>query len=264
VTWVKEGRKYDLGALLITQQPGSIPSEILSQGDNWFVFHLLSASDLAGVERANAHFSEDLLSVLLNEPIPGHCIYWSSVSGTPYPISIRAFSFETMFTMHDPSYAKPAARTYAAKLKARYLATLSPAAAPDASRTNGRPAPSTASVPVEGEGGPDQTADHRPAADGPDAKAILEARAIDGLRSDAETMARLQNDAGMPWGLVTAALEKHLPDTVDQRQEFAFRLVPRALTELFGPEGQGWQTFRAERNGRATTHVRAIPSSREG
>src|SRR5207244_11471389 len=32
IAWVKEGRKYDLGALLITQQPGSIPIEILSQG----------------------------------------------------------------------------------------------------------------------------------------------------------------------------------------------------------------------------------------
>jgi len=36
IEWVKEGRKYDLGAVLITQQPGSIPNEILSQGDNWF------------------------------------------------------------------------------------------------------------------------------------------------------------------------------------------------------------------------------------
>jgi hypothetical protein len=33
VEWVKEGRKYDLGAVLITQQPGSIHNEILSQGD---------------------------------------------------------------------------------------------------------------------------------------------------------------------------------------------------------------------------------------
>src|SRR5208283_1313637 len=33
-TWVKEGRKYDLGAFLITQQPGSIPAELVSQGDN--------------------------------------------------------------------------------------------------------------------------------------------------------------------------------------------------------------------------------------
>jgi len=37
IAWVKEGRKYDLGAVLVTQQPGSIPADILSQGDNWFV-----------------------------------------------------------------------------------------------------------------------------------------------------------------------------------------------------------------------------------
>ena len=42
IEWVKEGRKYDLGAVLITQQPESIPHEILSQGDNWFLFHLLA------------------------------------------------------------------------------------------------------------------------------------------------------------------------------------------------------------------------------
>ena len=62
ITWVKEGRKYDLGALLVTQQPGSIPVEILSQGDNWFIFHLLSAADLNSLSKANAHFSTDLLN----------------------------------------------------------------------------------------------------------------------------------------------------------------------------------------------------------
>lgn len=46
ICWVKEGRKYDLVALLITQQPSSLPPEILSQGDNWFVLHLLSSNNL--------------------------------------------------------------------------------------------------------------------------------------------------------------------------------------------------------------------------
>src|SRR5436853_4805144 len=57
IAWVKEGRKYDLGSVLITQQPGSIPVEVLSQGDNWFIFHLLSGADLGSVRSANAHFS---------------------------------------------------------------------------------------------------------------------------------------------------------------------------------------------------------------
>ena len=42
VEWVKEGRKYDLGAVLVTQQPGSLPGELLSQGDN--SFHVLTFS----------------------------------------------------------------------------------------------------------------------------------------------------------------------------------------------------------------------------
>ena len=117
IAWVKEGRKYDLGTLLITQQPGSIPVEILSQGDNWFIFHLLSASDLASLKRANAHFSDDLLSSLLNEPIPGQGVFWSSVEGKPYPVSIRALSFERLFSMRDSDYNLPAGNTYAHCLK---------------------------------------------------------------------------------------------------------------------------------------------------
>ena len=81
IAWVKEGRKYDLGALMITQQPGSIPNEILSQGDNWFLFHLLSAGDLTAVRRANAHFRDDLLSVQLNEPIHGQGVFATAEAG---------------------------------------------------------------------------------------------------------------------------------------------------------------------------------------
>lgn len=108
ISWVKEGRKYDLGALLITQQPGSVPTEILSQGDNWFIFHLLSATDLLTLKKANAHFSDDLLSSILNEPIPGQGVFWSSVGGKPYPISFRAMSFEKKYAMRDPEYNRPA------------------------------------------------------------------------------------------------------------------------------------------------------------
>ncbi|MER3457224.1 MAG: ATPase [candidate division GAL15 bacterium] len=115
VRWVKEGRKYDLGAVMVTQQPGSIPEELLSQGDNWFVFHVLSSGDLRAVGRANAHFSLDLLSSLLNEPIPGHCVFWSGVSGRPYPIPIRVVSFERMY---PPQGHTEPVETYARQLRA--------------------------------------------------------------------------------------------------------------------------------------------------
>ena len=117
VAWVKEGRKYDLGALLVTQQPGSIPAEILSQGDNWFVFHLLAEGDLRAVRKANAHFSDDLLSSLLNEPIPGHGIFWSSAGATPYPIPVRTLLFEAAYQPLDPDYVLAAVDCYAARLR---------------------------------------------------------------------------------------------------------------------------------------------------
>ena len=102
VAWVKEGRKYDLGAVLITQQPGSISQEILSQGDNWFIFHLLSSGDLMSVKKVNAPFSDDILSTLLNEPIPGHGAFWSSAGGKSYPIPLRVLSFEQAYSGATP------------------------------------------------------------------------------------------------------------------------------------------------------------------
>ena len=124
IAWVKEGRKYDLGALLITQQPGSISTEILSQGDNWFVFHLLSAHDLYALKNANAHFSDDILSSLLNEPIPGHCVFWSSVRGKSYPLSMRVLSFENLIRPRDSAYNQPAVKTAASLLKQHFAQSL--------------------------------------------------------------------------------------------------------------------------------------------
>lgn len=124
VEWVKEGRKYDLGAVLITQQPGSIPGEILSQGDNWFLFHLLSAGDLQSVRKANAHFSDDLLAALLNEPIPGQGVFWSSVGGRAYPISMRVLSFENEYTRIDQTYNMQSVETFASLLRDRFSASV--------------------------------------------------------------------------------------------------------------------------------------------
>jgi len=93
IEWAKEGRKYALGGIFITQQPGSIPTELVSQGDNFFVFHLLSADDLFSLKRANAHFSNDVLTTLLNEPIPGNAYFWSAPH-QPFVLPLRVVNFE--------------------------------------------------------------------------------------------------------------------------------------------------------------------------
>jgi len=106
VEWAKEGRKYGLGSIFVTQQPGAIPSELVSQGDNFFVFHLLSTDDLASLQRANAHFSADVLGMILNEPIPGNAYVWSSPY-QPFVLSVRVENFE--------DYAKAASRAKSAE-----------------------------------------------------------------------------------------------------------------------------------------------------
>jgi hypothetical protein len=93
VEWAKEGRKYNLGAILVTQQPGAISDQLLSQGDNFFALHLISSVDLDALKRNNAHFSDDILSYILNEPIEGNAYFWSAPS-QPYVISAKVFSFE--------------------------------------------------------------------------------------------------------------------------------------------------------------------------
>ena len=92
VELAKEGRKYSLGGIFITQQPGSIPFEILSQGDNFFVFHLLSRGDLDSLQRANAHYSNDIVTQALNEPKRGKSYMWTSAQ--PFVLPVQVSNFE--------------------------------------------------------------------------------------------------------------------------------------------------------------------------
>lgn len=88
----KEGRKYQLGGIFITQQPGAISKDILSQGDNFFVFHLLSKTDLKALQDTNAHFSKDILTQILNEPIKGKAYMWTS--NQPFVLPVKTLNFE--------------------------------------------------------------------------------------------------------------------------------------------------------------------------
>jgi hypothetical protein len=219
VAWVKEGRKYDLGAVLITQQPGSLPNELLSQGDNWFIFHLLSAGDLRALKNANAHFSDDLLSSLLNEPLVGHGIFWSSAGATPYPIPIRALSFEDTYQTLDVDDEAEAIDNYAAGLR-RHLQDALAAAA--------QAAGGAATV-----GGTVDVSETNKNA------------AINTLREDQGFQAGLRSPKGIPWGRVQELLAQALPDTLgalDDRKQWVYeqQLVPAALDATLGRHG--WTT----------------------
>lgn len=238
VAWVKEGRKYDLGAMLITQQPGSIPGEILSQGDNWFIFHLLSAGDLTSLKKANAHFSDDLLSSLLNEPIPGQGVFWSSVGGKPYPLSLRVQSFEKLFSMRDKTYSAPAANTYVHTLRITFSGMRQP-------EFTAHPSVGSSTIPNVEE------SDAEPI----DVMANIEAQAIQALKSDSALINKIESADGVAWGAVKAFFLEHLPVQLDNKNDFAYHLVTKALTEIYGVQNQFWESYRnPEKN--YTSYVR--------
>jgi hypothetical protein len=253
VAWVKEGRKYDLGAVLITQQPGSISHEILSQGDNWFIFHLLSAGDLLSVKKANAHFSDDILSTLLNEPIPGHGVFWSSAGGKSYPIPLRVLSFEQAYSARDPQYKSPAAKTFAAQLKERFQAAISASRGVTPSALHKPTIPAAVhgdlfAMDSDVDSGGEQSADTPE-----DVFATYTKAAIKNVASDKQFIDRVRNH-GIPWMGVVDALEKALPDVLDDRNNIAYTLVPQFLEETFGERGKGWDTEkRQKKTGSGTT-----------
>lgn len=95
VRWFKEGRKFSLGSVLVTQQPGSIGTELISQCDNFFVFHLLSRVDLDALAAANLHYAGDIATSIGHEPIPGNCYFWSS-RGLSFVTCARIIHFQRL------------------------------------------------------------------------------------------------------------------------------------------------------------------------
>ena len=223
VSWVKEGRKYDLGAMLITQQPGSIPAEILSQGDNFFIFHLLAQGDLGALKKANAHFSDDLLASLLNEPLIGHGIFWSSAPGgdshaRPYPLPVRVMSFNQAHNLRDPEYQGALIQNYAFELRQKFQGAI----------TNAIDAASATAA--------ERSEEDAPHVDAQDA--YLKA-AVLGVNRD-KIFRNALGERKMRWGAFQNLLSRYAPPAEvlgEDPFEWAFSRVRAALDTLFGPDG---------------------------
>lgn len=226
IAWVKEGRKYDLGAVLVTQQPGSIPNEILSQGDNWFLFHLLSAGDLGNVKKANAHFSDDILSSLLNEPIVGQGVFWSSAKGDrAYPISLRIRSFEEQYMPRNSDHGESPPATYAASLREQASAMEKVAHELGAQHS-----------PTANEEG-----EERPRV--PDIKGAKEMIAVEAITNDDGAMKWFDED-GVFWGRLIGTIECEFGRRqMEHLQSDAKNLVRPSLLKIFGNEDEGWHSF---------------------
>lgn len=248
VSWVKEGRKYDLGAVLVTQQPGSISWQLLSQGDNWFLFHLLSQGDLNNVKKANSNFSSDILSSLLNEPIQGNGVFWSSASGHAYPIPIRVLSFEDMYSPLDPNYNKKTENVYAKSMSEHFKKEL---------REMAKDTYTHGEVNVEGE------APTPGEEEGIDIMDIYVRKAVKNLSQDHEFMDKIKTD-GIPWFEIQkriAEVQVGVTDN-DERYQQAYRLVSIVMNALSGgKQDYKWISEKREsksKPGSMTTWVKIL------
>jgi uncharacterized protein len=240
VDWFKEGRKYDLGAVMITQQPGSIPVELLSQGDNWFVFHLLSASDLKSLQRANSHFSDDLLGGLLNEPLPGQGVMWSSVSANPYPVSFRALSFEKIYPQPlDSNYDKKSVDTFATKLKRELNGQINNISDADAQYLE-----ETGEI-------SEQELGSSPTPETGDWYVNSINYAIQQLKIDSEFQQKVVNGTGVPWGKLMELVKKFLPEELHDITPVN-NCIKQTLMQTLGEEGKSWKSETRTKTGGGT------------
>jgi hypothetical protein len=112
----KEGKQYNLGLILNTTQPSGMPENLLNRNDNWFVFHMSRETDLQAVKKGNAYFSQDVLTSILNESLPGYVHFWSAKERKNYPLHIKTVCFDDEHKIADPDFDKPAVDCYASEL----------------------------------------------------------------------------------------------------------------------------------------------------
>lgn len=80
-----------------------------------------------------------------------------------------------------------------------------------------------------------------------------EERAIEAFNSDKQFINKLQNH-GVPWRGVQEKLKEGLPEHVNDRNNIAFKLVPKAMNTVFGNQNTAWKTEkRPSKNGSGQT-----------
>jgi DNA helicase HerA-like ATPase len=68
----KEGRKFGLGIVAITQRPSAISDEIRTQAENFFAFHMGNSDDIKALIKSNIQYDGVISSFLQRETIVGN------------------------------------------------------------------------------------------------------------------------------------------------------------------------------------------------
>ena len=155
------------------------------------------------------------------------------MGGKPYPVSIRALSFENMFPVRDSEYNMRPGNTYRKKLLSIFPGMKKFTTTKQGPNAGGEVARLSAEAEDD---------------DAPDVKAGIEQQAIDALRANANLMRKISAE-GAPWGGIMTFFLESLPQ-LDDRGQFAYHLVPKALNNIFGQQDEYWETFKNPQTGK--------------
>jgi hypothetical protein len=87
----KEGRKFGLGVVAITQRPSAISEEIRTQAENFFAFHMGNSDDIRALIKSNTNFDGVVANFIQRETIAGNLYMVSSDQAFALPVRVSNF-----------------------------------------------------------------------------------------------------------------------------------------------------------------------------
>src|SRR4030066_28078 len=87
----KEGRKFGLGLVAITQRPSAITEEIRTQAENFFAFHMGNSDDIKALIKSNINYDGVIANFVQRETIPGNLYMVSSDQAFALPVRVNEF-----------------------------------------------------------------------------------------------------------------------------------------------------------------------------
>ncbi len=87
----KEGRKFGLVMVAITQRPSAISEEIRTQAENFFAFHMGNSDDIRALIRSNINYDGVIANFIQRETIAGNLYMVSSEQAFALPVRVSEF-----------------------------------------------------------------------------------------------------------------------------------------------------------------------------
>ncbi len=101
----REGRKYGLGLMLVSQRPSDIEDTVISQCNSWIVLRLANSSDQEHVSRVLPDSLAGMTKMLSSLPRQ-EAIFVGEAAAIPSRIRLKTLTHEQLPNSHDISFAE--------------------------------------------------------------------------------------------------------------------------------------------------------------